>query len=328
MKVITIALLCISASVQAVIIDSILLQRKGSLIAVWGDRHTHVSSDTDTKQLSALTTCLQTAAEQSKQPFHILVEEPIDAVKLFRSAYDRQESLFLHDAADRCKTITGVEVHNIEMREIALTSEIILRTPQVADSFIKGSSCDDTRVKELFSSLTPTNLFDNFQTLAAQCLKYINAQPAKHRATWQKAYDRAFAYFENLQRALAPFDQTTPLLDCRRKIDNEHVANETVHFIREAFARLFDIIVAHRITELSNSGFNVALCAGFIHTDAIMPLLTADRATHLSFRSPRDSRNIKTITLDDIDVFKPRPTYIQRILACLCSCSSEPDKQI
>jgi hypothetical protein len=316
MKVITIALLCATISAQAVIIDSILLQRNNSLIAVWGDRHTHVPSATDAEQLSTLATCLQTATEQSSRPFHILVEEPIEVVKLFRSVYGQQEPLLLHDVADRCRqTIADVEVHNIEMREIALISEIILNSPDAANLFIAP-----------FSSLTPKKLCDNFQTLAEQCLDCIDAQPVKQRAVWQTAYDRALPYFKSLQRALAPFDPATSLLDCRRTMDNEHVALETAHFIREAFARLFDIIVAHRITKLSNDGFNVALCAGFIHTDAIVPLLTADRDTHISFRSPRDSRNIKTTSLDDIDVFKLRPTHIQRILSCLCSCSSQPDE--
>lgn len=317
---ITLLLVFLFSSVEAVFVKSALLQRNDSLIAVWGDCHKHMPCATDREQLEALAASVESQYKKSSKRLSVLIEEPINIIKAFHKLNFPDKPLVLHNLRDilvEHRLDDRVDIENIEMRGVALASEIILRE-QTLHAYLKTTSCQDARSSCRFESVTPGLLKQAFADLAQECEQYIAQKPPKQRIVWQAFYAKALPYFHKLQEALSACDQASALI-LSKETDFQHSASEIAHFIREAFARVFDIIVAHHIIELTNKGNDVALCAGFIHTENIMMLLMSDEQTRVRHRSEKDPSNTKVLSPDDMHVYRPRPSLMQRCMKSACS---------
>lgn len=305
---------------DAVIIQSSLLQYNGHFIALWGDKHTQTPSTVDTQQLATLVKALETTYARSERSIQILIEEPSGREKQIKKFLYHDGSLILHDAGPMIQEKIGLNTHNIEMRGIANACTMILREKQVTN-YLKNFVYDDAHGHFSLQEITVATLIDSFNAQKDICKNIIEAQPLSERSIWQQPLNESIRNFEQLHATIS-CDPATPFLTFKQELATHDESLQAAFAIKEAFARLFDIQVADQILKTSAT-CDVALCAGFLHTDTIEKLLLSNKDIHITYRSPRESTRTRPLEPEHIDVFTPKPTLAQRLLKYLCRCSEE-----
>lgn len=316
------AVICAATAVQhiqAVLVHSALIKHNGASIILWGDSHTHIPTDVDRTQIDLMTGSLANKYDTDGRRLTVLVEETPWITKIINRHHYNNAPLVLSGIVDSIKTLSpsrSISTQGIEMRGVANACCYILA--QNKNGLPRKRLYNDAHNTYRLNTLTVDTLQQSFRALYRQCTDAIATKEAAAQRPWFPLLSRAKQQFEILESYLKPYDSKTDIFAVEESLDSETSVFMYFHII-ESFIPLFDMLVAEKILKLTEQGQDVALCAGFFHTQNIYDLLMKHTDTESVIRPTQHPTPAHPLDQEQIDLFtQPAPSSWMTFLRKLC----------